>query len=316
MSDQPTYDALQTGALILQVNAARTAPDEFILSTSLASLLTARLADCRSRNAAAEFAASDAVGAAGRVVQANERLAALDRNGNSFLGSVDSESVTPDSLSAAYTLYGFPGGALGDLKDGSRVRQIARKAVEIAATPPATLPVELRWPATLIARLTSWLAIYDANNGIANGGTRQTLIDQRNTARDLLEAAISRVRHAYCSASDAGEFTPELAKIDMQPRRKPGDAQSQPLPEAPGLATLDPAARTLTMPGLPAHATTLAAFRQVPGGPIEPAGLSSTSTVSLTANTPLEPGIEYSVWVEGKNSRGFGPKSNVIKFVA
>jgi hypothetical protein len=58
----------------------------------------------------------------------------------------------------------------------------------------------------------------------------------------------------YCSASDDAESTPELAKINMQPKRASGEAQPQPFPDAPGAATFDAATRQLSIPSMPSHA--------------------------------------------------------------
>ena len=75
----------------------------------------------------------------------------------------------------------------------------------------------------------------------------------------MLETAL--VESAYRK-----DQTPELAKIGKQPRRPPGGAEPQPLPDAPGPATFDAATSTLSVPALPAHATSLRAFRKPLGG--------------------------------------------------
>ena len=110
--------------------------------------------------------------------------------------------------------------------------------------------------------------------------------------------------------------TPELARIGFQPRRDPGDAQPQPLPGASGAATWNAAARELSVPALPPNATSLRAFRKPAGGEPEPAGVSTTTTVSVTAFAPLTPGVSYEVWIAGHNSRGDGPESNRVTFTA
>ena len=124
-------------------------------------------------------------------------------------------------------------------------------------------------------------------------------------------------RHALCcAASDEGEYTKELAKLEMQPKRKPGEAQSEPKPGPPGPATFDAAARTLSIAALPAHATSLVAFRRPAGGTTVEAGVSTNATVSVVSYGPLVPGVSYTTWVEGANSRGRGPKSNEVIFLA
>ena len=101
-------------------------------------------------------------------------------------------------------------------------------------------------------------------------------------------------------------------KIGRQPRRDPGAAASQPLPAAPGPATLDVAALSLTVSALPDHATILRAFRRPAGGTAELAGTSSTTTVSLTEIGPLTTGVTYEFWLVGHNSQGDGPESNHV----
>jgi hypothetical protein len=138
----------------------------------------------------------------------------------------------------------------------------------------------------------------------------------RNTKRDPLEAWNGRARATYMAASDDGEYTKELAKIGMQPKRMPGQAQSEPKPDAPGTATFDAAARTLTIPSLPDYATSLIAYRQPAGGDPVEAGVSTDTTVSVVTYGPLMPGVTYTLWVEGSNSRGQGPKSNIVNYTA
>jgi hypothetical protein len=149
-----------------------------------------------------------------------------------------------------------------------------------------------------------------------DSGSREVLIAERNAATAELQSANSRARLFYCSASDDGESTAELSKINMQPKRAPGDAQPQPFPDAPGTATFDSAARELTIPVLPDHGSFIRAYRQPAGGSAELAGVSSTNTVSIVDFTPLTPGVSYTIWVVAVNSRGEGAISNKITFTA
>ena len=99
-----------------------------------------------------------------------------------------------------------------------------------------------------------------------------------------------------------------------QPRRDAGAAQ--PLPAAPGPATFDAVALSLTVSALPDHATTLRAFRRPAGGTAELTGTSATTTVSLTELGPLTTGVTYEFWLVGHNSQGVGPQSNHASHVA
>jgi hypothetical protein len=316
MSDQLTYDAMRTAGLALEVDGNRAAGDPFKFTAAFEALGTTRLTECQGANAAAEYAASDVTGAAANLQTAVKRLGALDRNVFNHIKSIDDETLAPEDRVLIFSAYLFPGGELGDLENHARIVQIARKISAIAASPPANLPAAALAPAATVARVNNWLAIYDGNALVADGGDRQTLIDARNTKPDSLDDWNSRARATYVAASDDGEYTEELAKIGMQPKRLPGQAQSEPKPDAPGAATFDAANRTLTVPALPAHATSLIAFRQPPGGPVVDAGVSTTATVSVVTYGALVPGVTYTLWVEGSNSRGEGPKSNVISYTA
>jgi hypothetical protein len=258
------------------------------------------------------LASGDRAGASRRVQEAVDRLANLLRNGYNALQAVPEEDVPPDEIADALVTYGWEGGNLGDLVTASRVVALA----ELAGQVTPSLPVQVRYPANVLNRLTTWLGVYAGNRLIADGGALSTLMDDKDAKRDALVKANARVRFLYCAASDAGDFTPELARIGDQPRRLPGDAQPLPLPEAPGTAVFSAGARELTVPELPAHATSLVAFRQPAGGQAEQAGVSTTNVVGVADFSPLTAGVTYALWVVGRNSRGNGPESNHVSFTA
>ncbi len=103
-----------------------------------------------------------------------------------------------------------------------------------------------------------------------------------------------------------------LAQTAEQPRRDRGEAEPEPFPDPLGLATFDAATSTLSVPALPAHATSLRAFRKPAGGTAELAGTSTSTTVSVLAAGPLTPGVTYEFWLVGHNFRGDGPESNHV----
>lgn len=296
------------------VDAVRVAADPFKLTNVLQTVVAARLTDGKAKNAATSMTEGATVGASAQRQQALDRLADLERNGHSFILSVPEDDLPEAQRAQVFVSYGWEGGVLGDLSAPSRIEALANLAAAVA--PDATVPAAGKYPASLVARIANWLAIYDAANLLATGGSQQILIQQRNAARDLLESAVSRVRHYYCQAGDDGDQTPELAKIGMQPKRNPGDAQPQPPPDAPGTATFSAATRELTIPAMPAHATFLRSFRKPAGGSAESAGVSNTNVVSVVGVTPLTPGATYELWVVGENSRGKGPESNHVSFTA
>lgn len=312
MADQEMLAAIATGELIVQVNDGRSPYDPFRLTPSLETLITARTNDGKVKNSAALLSAGDQSGAQTRVDGAREKLGALLRNGFNYLKSLPADDVPPADLRDALESYGWEGGKLGDLASPARIEALAEQAAD--ATPE--LDPAVRYPANLLARIANWLGILEANKSIAGGGAYSTVIDAKDAAREALLAGISRVRFFYSSASDDRDQTPELAKIGLQPRRDPGDAQPQPLPEAPGTATFNAATRELSIAALPAHATSLRGWRQAPGGQPELAGVSLGTSVSIADFSPPAPGVAYQIWVTGHNSRGDGPAGNKIGFTA
>ena len=70
--------------------------------------------------------------------------------------------------------------------------------------------------------------------------------------------------------------------------------------------------KTLSIPAMPAHATSIRAFRKPAGGVAELEGTSGTTTVSVVAMGPFTPGVTYELWVTGHNFRGDGSESNHV----
>lgn len=304
--------AIATGELIIQVNAERSFYDPFRLNPSLDDLITTREGAAKVANSAALMGAGDQTGAQDRVVQAREKLAELLRNGFAYLKGLPALDVPVADVNDALESYGWERGLLGDLASPLRIEALAAQAA--SATPG--LDPAVRYPAALLSRIANWLGILRANKSIAGGGTVSDVVNDKDAAREALLAAIGRVRFYYCSASDERDQTPELAKIGLQPRRDSGDAQPQPLPDVPGTATFNAATRELTIPDLPDHATSIKGWRQPAGGQPEVAGVSVGVTVSVSDFSPLVPGVSYTVWVTGHNSRGDGPAGNKVTFTA
>jgi len=256
--------------------------------------------------------AGDRATASLNVRTAFDQLGVLLRDGYNFVNGLGSFAITDADRLGVFTAYGWEQGEIGELTD-PRVEALANQA--ITATPSITNPA-YRYPAALLTLITAQLAIVNANQPLATGGTAQTATAARDLALDLLQTTNDRVRFWYCSASDDEDQTPELAKIGRQPRRATGDAQSQPLPSTTGTATFDAVALTLTIPAPPDHATSIRAFRKPAGGVAQLAGTSTTNVVSVVAAGPLTPGVTYELWLVGHNSQGDGPESNHITFTA
>ena len=84
------------------------------------------------------------------------------------------------------------------------------------------------------------------------------------------------------------------------------------MPNETVLQQINAATSTLSVSALPAHATSLRAFRKPAGGTAELAGTLTTTTVSVLAAGPLTPGVTYEFSLVGHNFRGDGPESNHV----
>jgi hypothetical protein len=305
-------EQIELAELAQSVDDGRLAADPFKLPTALRTLLNLRLADLQAKDAATLLTEGGRATASGHLRSALDQLTVLLRDGYNFVNALPSFAISAADKLGVFTAYGWESGLIGELTD-ARVEALANQA--ITATPSIPNPAHA-YPAALLTLITAQLAIVNAHQPIATGGTAQAATAARDLALDLLQTTNDRVRFFYCSASDDEDQTPELAKIGRQPRRASGDAQSQPLAAPPGTATFDATALTLTIPALPDHATSLHAYRQPAGGTAELAGTSATNVVSVVAAGPLTPGVTYEFWLIGHNSAGDGPESNHLMHTA
>ncbi len=312
MADTAILTAIETGELIRQVDNSRAAGAPFKLTPDLRALTEGRLAVAKSKNAATSISAGDAAGASVQVQAAVGKLREALRDGFNHIKGIPSDDISPAQRVQAFTHYGWEGSKLGALTSATRINHLA----DLAQAGASSVLLMARYPSSVMNKINNWSAVLEANEAMAGGGTRQAAIEARNQSRDDLQKGNMRVRFFYCSQSDDGEKTAELARIGFQPKRDPGDATPQPLPGAAGAVTFNAATRELTIGGLPTHATSLRAFRKPAGGEAELAGISTGTTVSVTAYAPLTPGVSYEVWIAGHNSRGDGAVSNRVTFTA
>lgn len=271
----------------------------------------ARLADAKTKDAATFITEGGRAGASLAARTALDTLKGHVRDGYNFVKGLGSYQITAADRLAVLVSYGWESGEVGDFTD-ARIESLANQA--ITAT-PLIANAAYRYPAALLGLITAQLAIVNANQPTATGGTAETATNLRNIALELLRTANDRVRFFYCSASDDEDQTTELAKIGKQPRRDAG-AASGPVPGAPGAATFDATAKTLSVPAMPSGATTLRAYRKPAGGVAELAGTSTSTTVSVVGVGPLTVGVTYELWVAGHNSDGDGPESNHLSHTA
>lgn len=319
MPTNETLIQIELAEVFQSVDDSRDPSDPFKAPTDLRTLLNTRLANLKAKDAATLLTEGDRTTASGKVRAALEVIQALLRDGYNHVKGIESFNITDAERLGLFTAYGWVGGKLGDI-DAARAEALANQA--ITASPTISNP-DWRYSDALLTHLTDQLAILNANQPLALGGTRQQATEARDLALVLLTKANSRVRFFYCMASDDLDSTTELARIGRRMRRGGGgggggeEELEGELPATPGTATLDEAALTLSVPELPEHATSIRAYRQLTaGGDPELAGTSATTTVSVIEAGPLEGDQEYNVWVVGNNAAGEGPPSNAITFIA
>lgn len=314
MADIELIEAILHADTILSADTTQPPYSEYKFATALRTAVAQALADARSAYSAFQLAAGDQAGASARMTQARVRLGDLCRNAHSTIEAVpaDTDAEEQEKIDALVSI-GFTGGRLGNLGDRAHLLDV----VDAILANNASLPAAYRVPAAITTRLTNWRAVNAANEVIARGGAREPLTAAKDAARTVLEKRISRVRLYISSCNDLGEYNPELARYDFQPKRDPGAAQPQPKPGAiVGVPTWNAGARTLTIAALPEHARRLKAWRKIAGGEWEPCGLSDTTTVDAAETSPFIPGGVYELAVSGFNSAGDGPRSVSVSWTA
>ena len=312
MPNQTSLEQIELAELTQAVDDARAATDPFKLIAATRTSLNDRVTDLKAKDAATLTTEAGRATASANVRTALDQLRTLLKDGFNFVQGLGSFAITDANRLGVFTAYGWESSLVGDVTD-ARLESLANQA--LTATPGIADPAH-RYPAALLALITTQLGLVNTNQPLATGGSAQAATDARDAALDLLLLINARVRFFYCNASDDLDQTAELVKIGRQPRRDSGDAESQPLPLAPGAVTFAAAALTLTAPAMPDHATTLRAYRRVAGGTAELAGSSSTTTVSVIELGPLTSGVTYEFWLVGRNSQGEGPQSNHVTHVA
>lgn len=314
MADIEIQEGILHGDIIVEADDAQAPYSEYKFTVALRNAVTLALAGARAANSAVQLAAGDQAGASARVHDARTRLADLCRNAHSTIEAIpaDTDAEEQEKIDALVSL-GFEGGKLGQLGDRGHLMAV----VDAILANNASLPAAYRVSAAITTRLTNWRAVLLTNEIIARGGSREPLTAAKDAAKVVLFARIARVRLYVSSCNDLGEYNPELARYDFQPKRDPGDAQPQPKPGAiTGTPTWNAGARTLSVTALPEHATRLKAWRKIAGGEWEPCGLSDTTTVDAAETSPFIPGGVYELAVSGYNSAGDGPRSASVSWTA
>ena len=324
MSSQRALIALEKLELMASVQAGRAAADPFFLNTPLLTLLGTRKAMLVAVIGAASLAEGDRAGASAVCRACFDVLENAHRTGKAYLDGLMPEFVPvaaagdPPHISDALRLqqhnrYGFESGELGRFDD-ARTEELARLA-PIAATTGVANPA-WHYPQVLLDFIAGHHSTLQAHQALATGGSRAAAVAAVLEATEAAEDIIARIRGFYISASDAGDRTPELKRIGLQPRRLPGEASDGVVPGTPGNATLNAAAHTLTIAALPERANSIRVYRQkvatptTPAGEPELAGVSLSTTVNFTQIGPMDAGVGYEVWVVGYDGTDEGPEGN------
>jgi len=312
MPNQQSLEQVELAELTQTVDDGRVTGEPFKLAAALRTLLDTRLTDLQAKDSATLTSAGSRAAASANVRGALDQLQKLLRDGYNFIQGLGSFAITDGERIGLFISYGWESGLVGDFND-ARIESLANQAITVT---PTIADATHRYPAALLTLITAQLAIVNTNQPLATGGSAQGATAARDAALVLRQVVNARVRFFYCSASDETDQSAELVSIGRQPRRDAGAAAAQPLPAAPGPATFDAVALSLTVSALPDHATTLRAFRRPAGGTAELASTSGTTTVSLTDLGPLTTGVTYEFWLVGHNSQGNGPQSNHVSHVA
>ena len=299
MPNEAVLQQIEIAELIQSVDNGRAATDPFDLVAATRTELDTRLADLKATDAATLMTEGDRAGASAKVRAALDAIANHLRDGFNFVSGIGSYAISaPDRLSV-FTAYGWEQGEIGPGAPGSdaRIEALANQSRRAGNATPLISDPAWRYPvffapsprlrgegrASESRRAGSEgsafpLAIVNANQPLATGGTAQAATAARDLALGKLQTMNDRIRFFYCSPQTlplpaCGERvgvrgqiqTPELAKIGKQPRRDRGEAEPEPFPDPAGTATFNAATSPGapgSVPALPAHATSLRAFRK------------------------------------------------------
>jgi hypothetical protein len=157
--------------------------------------------------------------ASGKKRKAYNELERQLRGGHRYIMALDDDAITDEERSGVFEAYLWKGGLIGRFDD-ARCVALAKQASKVAAE--GLVKESWRYPGVRLARIQAQLAIIEDKTDTATGGNRQSANRTRNAAFDLAETTLLRVRFWYCCATRDADKTPELAKIEYQPRREHG----------------------------------------------------------------------------------------------
>ena len=237
MPTNESIDLARRLKLALTIDDKRAADDPLKMPALLRKDVAADLQSLEDADAETGPAEGDRAQASGAQRKALDELERQLRGGYRFIAALDEEHISDEERDGFFEAYLWKGGQVGRFDDG-RCLALAKQAVMVSRD--SSVKPEWRYPAVRLARIVAQLAIIEGVQDTATGGERQTANQLRDAAFDLAQTTMLRVRFWYCSATRDADKSPELARIEYQPRRDYGtvaDAKKQaPNPPAPAPA--------------------------------------------------------------------------------
>ena len=193
MPNEAVLQQIEIAELIRSVDHDRAATDPFKLVAATRTELDTRLADLKAKDAATPMTEGDRAGASAKVRAALDALANHLRNGFNFVRGIGSYAISAADRLSVFTAYGWEQGEIGPSAPGSDARIEALANQAITATPLISDPA-WRYPAALLTLITNQLAIVNANQPLATGGTAQAATAARDLALGKLQTMNDRIQ--------------------------------------------------------------------------------------------------------------------------
>ncbi len=205
--------------LVLTVDGKRPAGDPLKLYPALLADVADDLANLGDADAETGAEEGDRIDASGKKRKGYEELERQLRGGHRFIGAIDEEMIADEERAGVFETYLWKQGEIGRFDD-ERCVELAQQAIQVVEK--NLVKPEWRYPDVRLTRIKAQLAIIEGKTDEASTGDRQLANQARDTAFDLAETTLLRVRFWYCCATRDADKTPELAKIEYQPRREHG----------------------------------------------------------------------------------------------
>lgn len=219
MPKQETNTAIELAESIRTVDDARAASDPFKLPPVFRGLLDDRYNQAKQTEEEQQSVSGTRTRSSAQKKQALASLIEDLKAGFNHIKAVPSFSITSEERKAVFTAYGWSGAKQGSFQDQSRVLSLARQALAVTSE---IMPARAQYTSELLAHIQAQLDILTDAGPSAGTGARQQATQNRDNATKALYIAIARARFYYCFASDDIDKSPQLARINRQPRRVSG----------------------------------------------------------------------------------------------